>query len=117
MTHVSFLAGRRNRWTTDNIILYLAGSWPRTLSPVKDNRRCFDSLRSLRMTGHAEWYNFKRPGTYRRKILEHFHCFCTIEFVVSHPFDKDTRSRSFESLRSLRMDGARNFLTPSVKMQ
>jgi hypothetical protein len=37
--------------------------------------------------------------------LEHYHCSCRVEFVVSHPFHKERE-----------MDGARSFLTPSVKM-
>src|ERR1017187_7324146 len=37
--------------------------------------------------------------------LEHFHNFCKVDFVVSHPFHKERE-----------MDGARSFLTTSVKM-
>jgi hypothetical protein len=37
--------------------------------------------------------------------LEHFHNFCRVDFVVSHPFHKERE-----------MDGARSFLTLPVKM-
>jgi hypothetical protein len=39
-------------------------------------------------------------------LQEHFHSFCRVEFEVSHPFHKERE-----------MDGARSFLTPSVKTQ
>ena len=38
-------------------------------------------------------------------LLEHFHYFYGVSFVVSHPFHKEREK-----------DGARGFLTPSVKM-
>jgi hypothetical protein len=41
----------------------------------------------------------------RNYKLEQFHNFCKVDFVVSHPFHKERE-----------MDGARSFLTLSVKM-
>jgi hypothetical protein len=52
----------------------------------------------------------RAPGAKRLLIgpfegLERFHSSCRVDFVVSHPFHKE-----------LERDGARSFLTPSVKM-
>jgi hypothetical protein len=45
------------------------------------------------------------PWGLSRSYLEHFDNFCKVDFVVSHPFHKERE-----------MDGARSFLTLSVKM-
>ena len=39
-----------------------------------------------------------------------YRCSRRVQFVVSHPFHKNTRSRSFDSLCSLRMGGARSMV-------
>jgi hypothetical protein len=50
--------------------------------------------------------HLRQPRAKARKTTpEHFHNFCNVDFVVSHPFHKERE-----------MDGARSFLTPSVKM-
>jgi hypothetical protein len=56
--------------------------------------------------GETMTHDYKRNGTTTLfAALEHYHCSCRVEFVVSHPFHKERE-----------MDGARSFLTPSVKM-
>jgi hypothetical protein len=58
----------------------------------------------LRLAALAQDDNFNGMNIQLAK-LKNFHCPCRVSFVVSHPFHKERE-----------MDGARSFITSSVKM-